>query len=60
LADAEGTLLLEPKTGPGGIDGRLEECGHTITGGHDEIIARMASHHETQSLDLSPGKYSVR
>jgi GntR family transcriptional regulator len=53
--DAEGTLLLESQTGPGGIFGRLEERGHTMTSGQDEIIARMASHHEAQLLALPPG-----
>jgi GntR family transcriptional regulator len=53
--DAEGTLLLQPKTGPGGIYGRLEERGHTMTTGQDEIIARMASHQEAQTLNLPPG-----
>jgi GntR family transcriptional regulator len=54
-ADAEGTALLQPQTGPGGIYGRLEERGHTMTTGQDEIIARMASHHEAQILELRPG-----
>ena len=54
-ADAEGTPLLQPKTGPGGIYGRLEERGHTMTSGQDEIIARMASRNEAQTLDLPPG-----
>jgi GntR family transcriptional regulator len=53
--DAEGTSLLQPKTGPGGIYGRLEERGHTMTSGEDEITARMARHDEAQILDLSPG-----
>ena len=54
-ADAEDTPLLQPKPGPGGIYGRLEERGHTMTTGQDEIIARMASHTEAQTLDLPPG-----
>lgn len=54
-ADAEGTLLSQPETGPGGIYGRLEERGHTMTTGQDEITARMASHTEAQTLDLPPG-----
>jgi GntR family transcriptional regulator len=54
-ADAEGTPLTEPKAGPGGIYSRLEERGHTMTTGRDEIIARRASHQETQILDLPPG-----
>jgi GntR family transcriptional regulator len=53
--DAEGTPLLQPKTGPGGIYGRLEERGHTMTSGHDEITARMATHPEAQALALPPG-----
>ena len=54
-ADAEGTPLLQPETGPGGIYGRLEERGHTMTSGQEEVIARMASHDEAQTLDLPPG-----
>jgi GntR family transcriptional regulator len=54
-SDAEGTALLQPKTGPGGIYGRLEERGHIMTTGQDEITARMASHDETRALDLPPG-----
>lgn len=54
-ADAEGTLLTQPKTGPGGIYGRLEERGHTMATGQDEITARMASHTEAHELDLTPG-----
>ena len=54
-ADAEGTPLLQPETGPGGIFGRLEERGHIMTSGQDEIIARMASRNEAQTLDLPPG-----
>jgi GntR family transcriptional regulator len=54
-ADAEGTALLQPRTGPGGIYGRLEERGHLMTTGQDEIFARMASHDEAKTLDLPPG-----
>jgi GntR family transcriptional regulator len=53
--DAEGTALLQPQTGPGGIYGRLEERGHLMTSGQDEILARMASHDESKALDLPPG-----
>jgi GntR family transcriptional regulator len=53
--DAEDTALLEPKTGPGGIYGRLEERGHLMTTGQDEILARMASHDEAKTLNLPPG-----
>ncbi len=54
-SDAEGTPLLQPETGPGGIFSRLEERGHTMTSGQEEVIARMASHDEAQTLDLPPG-----
>ncbi|HET9254149.1 MAG TPA: GntR family transcriptional regulator [Pseudonocardiaceae bacterium] len=54
-ADAEGTELLQPRTGPGGIYGRLEERGYLMTSGQDEILARMASHDEATTLDLPPG-----
>ncbi len=54
-ADAEGTALLQPKTGPGGIYGRLEERGHLMTTGQDEILARMASHEEAKTLNLPSG-----
>ena len=54
-SDAEGTPLLEPRTGPGGIYGRLEERGHILTEGSDEITARMPSHEESYFLGTSPG-----
>ncbi|HEU0089835.1 MAG TPA: GntR family transcriptional regulator [Pseudonocardiaceae bacterium] len=54
-SDAEGTPLLEPRAGPGGIYGRLEECGHTLTEGIDEITARMPSYEESRVLRISPG-----
>lgn len=54
-SDAEGTALLTPRTGPGGIYGRLEERGHTLTEGADEITARMPSHAESRILHVPPG-----
>lgn len=48
--DAEGTRLLEARTGPGGIYGRLEEQGHTMTTGHDEVTARMPTRDEAAFL----------
>ncbi len=55
-ADAQAApQLLQAKTGPGGIYGRLEERGHTMTSGQDDITARMASHTEAHTLDLPPG-----
>ncbi|MFL6144664.1 MAG: GntR family transcriptional regulator [Labedaea sp.] len=54
-SDADGTLLLEPKTGPGGIYGRLEERGHVMTTGRDEVMARMPTHDEAQFLQAPSG-----
>lgn len=55
-ADAQAEpQLQQAKTGPGGIYGRLEDLGHTMTSGQDDITARMASHTEAQELDLPPG-----
>ena len=53
--DAEGTRLLEPKTGPGGIYGRLEDKGHVMTTGRDEVTARMPTHDEAQFLQAPSG-----
>ncbi|AOS65276.1 GntR family transcriptional regulator [Actinoalloteichus hymeniacidonis] len=52
--DAAGTLLLEPKTGPGGIYGRLEDAGYYMASGQDQIVARMPSHDEASFLQLPP------
>jgi GntR family transcriptional regulator len=54
-SEAEGTLLTEPKAGPGGIYGRLEDKGHVMTTGRDEITARMATHDEAQFLQVPAG-----
>jgi GntR family transcriptional regulator len=54
-ADAEGTLLLEPKTGPGGVYGRLEDKGHVMTTGRDEITARMPRREEAAFLQPPAG-----
>ncbi|MGH3938202.1 MAG: GntR family transcriptional regulator [Pseudonocardiaceae bacterium] len=54
-SEAEGTALLEPNTGPGGIYGRLEKRGHILTEGADEITARMPSYEESRSLGTPPG-----
>ncbi|MFJ3529827.1 GntR family transcriptional regulator [Streptomyces sp. NPDC090132] len=53
--EAEGTLLMQPKSGPNGIYGRLEELGHVMTRVRDEISARMPSPEEARVLDLLPG-----
>lgn len=54
-SDAEGTQLTEPKTGPGGIHGRLEDKGHTLKTGRDEVTARMPTHEETRFLRTPAG-----
>jgi GntR family transcriptional regulator len=53
--EAQGTLLMEKKSGPNGIYGRLEELGHVMTRVRDEISARMPTPDEASVLDLLPG-----
>lgn len=53
--EAQGTLLMQPKTGKDGIYGRLEELGHVMTRVRDEISARMPTPEEAAILDLLPG-----
>lgn len=53
--EAEGTPLMQPRTGPHGIYGRLEELGHTMTRVRDEVSARMPTPVEAALLDLPPG-----
>ncbi|MFC9751983.1 GntR family transcriptional regulator [Streptomyces sp. NPDC056921] len=53
--EAQGTLLMEKKSGPNGIYGRLEELGHVMTSIRDEITARMPTPHEASVLQLPPG-----
>ncbi|MES5819091.1 GntR family transcriptional regulator [Streptomyces sp. RG80] len=53
--EAQGTLLMQPKTGKDGIYGRLEELGHVMTRVRDEISARMPTPEESEILELLPG-----
>ncbi|MFD6991355.1 GntR family transcriptional regulator [Streptomyces sp. NPDC059943] len=53
--EAKGTRLMEAKSGPNGIYGRLEELGHVMTRVRDEISARMPTPEEAALLDLLPG-----
>lgn len=53
--EAQGTLLMQPKTGKDGIYGRLEELGHVMTRVCDEISARMPTPEEAFVLDLPSG-----
>jgi GntR family transcriptional regulator len=53
-SDAEGTALLEPKAGVGGIYGRLEDKGHIMTSGQDDVIARMPTPEEAKFFKFSP------
>lgn len=53
--EAQGTLLMQPKTGKDGIYGRLEELGHVMTRVRDEISARMPTPEEAGTLGLLPG-----
>ncbi|AXI72795.1 UTRA domain-containing protein [Streptomyces sp. SID8359] len=53
--EAQGTLLMQPKTGKDGIYGRLEDLGHVMTRVRDEISARMPTPEEARFLQLLPG-----
>ncbi len=53
--EAQGTALIQPKTGKDGIYGRLEELGHIMTLVRDEITARMPTPAEAAVLDLPSG-----
>lgn len=53
--EAQGTLLMQPKTGKDGIYGRLEDLGHVMTRVRDEISARMPTPEEAAILELLPG-----
>lgn len=53
--EAQGTILMQPKTGSHGIYGRLEELGHVMTRVRDEISARMPTPEEAATLRLLPG-----
>lgn len=53
--EAQGTLLMQAKTGKDGIYGRLEDLGHVMTRVRDEISARMPTPEEASILDLLPG-----
>jgi GntR family transcriptional regulator len=53
--EAQGTALMQPRTGPQGIYGRLEELGHVMTRVRDEISARMPTPEEAAVLELLPG-----
>ncbi|KAF4406192.1 GntR family transcriptional regulator [Streptomyces lycii] len=53
--EAQGTRLMERKSGANGIYGRLEELGHRMTDIRDEISARMPTPEEARILHLLPG-----
>ncbi|MER5948266.1 GntR family transcriptional regulator [Streptomyces sp. NPDC001904] len=53
--EAQGTLLMQAKTGKDGIYGRLQDLGHVMTRVRDEISARMPTPAEAAILDLLPG-----
>ncbi|AIV36480.1 GntR family transcriptional regulator [Streptomyces sp. MPA0124] len=53
--EAQGTLLMQRKTGKDGIYGRLQDLGHVMTRVRDEISARMPTPEEAAVLELLPG-----
>jgi GntR family transcriptional regulator len=52
---AEGTQIVQPDTGPGGIYARLEERGHPLKRFSEEVTARMPTLEEVRALRLQPG-----
>jgi GntR family transcriptional regulator len=52
---AEGTRMVEPNPGPGGIYARLEEGGHVLGSFTEDVTARMPTPEEGRALRLSPG-----
>ncbi len=52
---AEGTAMVEPNPGPGGIYARLEETGHVLTTLTEDVTARMPTPEEVRALRLAPG-----
>jgi GntR family transcriptional regulator len=52
---ADGTLITEPNSGPGGIYARLEESGHVLGRFTEEVSARMPTPDEARALALAPG-----
>lgn len=52
---AEGTPMVDPNPGPGGIYARLEEAGHRLDHFNEEVAARMPSEEERRALRLVPG-----
>lgn len=50
-----GTAVEEPDTGPGGTFARLAESGHAPVGFTEQVVARMPSRVESDTLGLPPG-----
>ena len=55
LSIAEGTLIVEHNTGPGGIYARLEDAGHVLDHFVEEVTARMPTADERRRLELPDG-----
>jgi GntR family transcriptional regulator len=51
----QGTKIIEPNTGPGGIYARLEELGHQLKRFNEDVRARMPLPEEARALQLPPG-----
>jgi GntR family transcriptional regulator len=52
---AEGTVIAQDDTGPGGIYARLEELGYELAEFTEEVTARMPHPEESRDLDLAVG-----
>jgi GntR family transcriptional regulator len=52
---AQGTAIVSPDPGPGGIYARLEELGYPLDHFEEEVRARMPTPDESRVLRLPPG-----
>ncbi|MFR9801722.1 GntR family transcriptional regulator [Pseudonocardia sp. RS010] len=52
---ADGTPIVEPNPGPGGIYARLEDAGHVLDHFTEEVTARMPTNDERRRLELPDG-----
>lgn len=51
----EGTAIMRPDSGPGGIYARLAERGHAPARFQEEIVSRMPTQAETEELAIAAG-----
>lgn len=52
---ADGSPIVDPNPGPGGIYARMEDAGYTFRTFREDVAARMPTPEEVRLLDLPPG-----